>query len=99
MDIAGILRSELTIIGSMGYPDELFEVTPVLAANWERFSKIISGRVPFSDVPSAYDLAITPKPPTRSSSPSTTDTGDVARRNGRGASARRPHCSRRGSGA
>ena len=60
VDIAGILRSELTIIGSMGYPDELFEVTPVLAANWERFSKIISGRVPFSDVPSAYDLAITP---------------------------------------
>lgn len=60
VDISGILRSELTIIGSMGYPDELFEVTPVLAADWERSSKIISHRVPFSDVPSAYDLAITP---------------------------------------
>jgi threonine dehydrogenase-like Zn-dependent dehydrogenase len=60
VDISGILRSELTIIASMGYPDEIFEVTPMLAANWERFAKIISHRVPFSDAPRAYDLAITP---------------------------------------
>jgi (R,R)-butanediol dehydrogenase / meso-butanediol dehydrogenase / diacetyl reductase len=60
VDISGILRSELTIIGSVGYPDELFQATPALAANRERLSTVISHRVPFSDVPSAYDLAITP---------------------------------------
>ena len=60
VDISGILRSELTIRGSMGYPTELFEVTPDLAAHWERFAKIISHRVPFSDVQGAFDLAGTP---------------------------------------
>lgn len=60
VDISGILRSELNIIGSMGYPTELFEVTPDLAVHWKRFAKIISHRVPFSDVQRAFDLAGTP---------------------------------------
>lgn len=60
VDISGILRSELTILGSMGYPAEIFEVTPQLAAHWERFAKIISHRVPFDDVQQAYDLALAP---------------------------------------
>jgi (R,R)-butanediol dehydrogenase / meso-butanediol dehydrogenase / diacetyl reductase len=60
VDISGILRSELTIAGSMGYPTELFEVTGQLAAHWERFAKIISHRVPFSEVQRAFELAGTP---------------------------------------
>ncbi|HEY8717056.1 zinc-dependent alcohol dehydrogenase [Pengzhenrongella sp.] len=60
VDISGILRSELTILGSMGYPTELFEVTPDLADHWERFAKIISHRVPFTEVQHAFDLALTP---------------------------------------
>lgn len=80
VDISGILRSELTIIGSMGYPEELFKVTPVLAANWERFSKIISHRVPFSDVPQCLRPGGHPgSRRQRSLSPSTTDTSDVWR--------------------
>ena len=60
VDISGILRSELTIIAAMGYPTELFEVTPDLALHWERFEKLISHRVPFSAIHTAYHLAITP---------------------------------------
>ena len=60
VDISGILRSELTIIASMGYPTELFEVTPELAKHWKVFAKLISHQVPFSDVHRAYELAITP---------------------------------------
>lgn len=60
VDISGILRSELTICGSMGYPTELFEVTPDLAAHWELFAKIISDRVPFTAAQEAFDLAMAP---------------------------------------
>ncbi|MFQ6396181.1 zinc-dependent alcohol dehydrogenase [Nocardia sp. KC 131] len=60
VDISGILRSELTIIASMGYPTEIFEVTPDLAAHWQRFATLISHQVPFTDVHKAYELATTP---------------------------------------
>jgi (R,R)-butanediol dehydrogenase / meso-butanediol dehydrogenase / diacetyl reductase len=60
VDISGILRSELTIIVSLGYPTELFEVTPHLAEHWERFAKIISHQVPYTDAQTAFDLAATP---------------------------------------
>jgi 2-desacetyl-2-hydroxyethyl bacteriochlorophyllide A dehydrogenase len=60
IDLAGMLRSELTLIASMGYPTEIFEVTPELAEHWERFARLISHRVPFSDVERAFQLAQTP---------------------------------------
>jgi (R,R)-butanediol dehydrogenase/meso-butanediol dehydrogenase/diacetyl reductase len=60
VDISGILRSELTIIGSMGYPTEIFEVTQDLAEHWRRFALLISHTVPFAEVEHAYELALTP---------------------------------------
>lgn len=60
LDLGGMLRSELTLISSQGYPTEIFEVTPELAAHQERFARLISHRVPFSDVARAFDLARTP---------------------------------------
>ncbi len=60
IDTAGMLMSELTYTASMGYPTEIFEVTPELAAHWERFSRLISDRVPFDEVEKAYELALTP---------------------------------------
>ncbi|MFF0013548.1 zinc-binding dehydrogenase [Streptomyces sp. NPDC005374] len=60
LDLGGMLRSELTLISSQGYPTEIFEVTPELAAHQERFARLISHRVPFSDVTRAFDLARTP---------------------------------------
>ena len=55
-----MLRSELTLMASMGYPTEIFEVTTELATNWPRFAKLISHRVPFAEVAQAYELALTP---------------------------------------
>ncbi|WP_369254025.1 zinc-binding dehydrogenase [Streptomyces sp. R35] len=60
IDLGGMLRSELTLIASQGYPTEIFEVTAELAAHKDRFAKLISHRVPFSEVDRAFELALTP---------------------------------------
>ncbi|TLS46957.1 zinc-binding dehydrogenase [Streptomyces montanus] len=60
IDLGGMLRSELTLIASQGYPTEIFEVTPELVEHHERFAKLISHRVPFSDVHRAFELTLTP---------------------------------------
>ncbi|MFF4590178.1 zinc-binding dehydrogenase [Streptomyces sp. NPDC001388] len=60
IDLGGMLRSELTLIASQGYPTEIFEVTPELVEHQERFAKLISHRVPFSEARRAFELALTP---------------------------------------
>ncbi|MCT9080613.1 zinc-dependent alcohol dehydrogenase [Streptomyces fulvoviolaceus] len=60
IDLGGMLRSELTLIASQGYPTEIFEVTPELAEHKDRFAKLISHRVPFGEVGRAFELALTP---------------------------------------
>lgn len=60
LDLGGMLRSELTLIASQGYPTEIFEVTPQLVEHQERFARIISHRVPFSEADRAFKLALTP---------------------------------------
>ncbi|MEU6198883.1 zinc-binding dehydrogenase [Streptomyces sp. NPDC047061] len=60
IDLGGMLRSELTLVASQGYPTEIFEVTPELVEHHERFAKLISHRVPFTDVDRAFQLALTP---------------------------------------
>lgn len=60
VDLGGMLRSELTLIASQGYPTEIFEVTPELVEHHERFAKLISHRVPFGDAKHAFELALTP---------------------------------------
>lgn len=60
IDLGGMLRSELTLIASQGYPTEIFEVTGELAEHHERFAKLISHRVPFDEVERAFGLAMTP---------------------------------------
>jgi threonine dehydrogenase-like Zn-dependent dehydrogenase len=60
IDLGAILRSEMTILGSQGYPSEIFEVTREIAEHQELFARLISHRVPFSEVARAYDLALTP---------------------------------------
>lgn len=60
IDLGGMLRSELTLIASQGYPTEIFEVTPELVEHQERFAKLISHRVPFSEAARAFELALTP---------------------------------------
>ncbi|NUT27727.1 MAG: zinc-binding dehydrogenase [Streptomyces sp.] len=60
IDLGGMLRSELTLIASQGYPTEIFEVTAELAEHHERFARLISHRVPFGEVERAFGLAMTP---------------------------------------
>jgi threonine dehydrogenase-like Zn-dependent dehydrogenase len=60
VDLGGMLRSELTLIASQGYPTEIFEVTAELVEHRERFARLISHRVPFSEVGRAFELALTP---------------------------------------
>jgi (R,R)-butanediol dehydrogenase / meso-butanediol dehydrogenase / diacetyl reductase len=60
IDLGAMLRSEMTIIASQGYPTEIFEVTPQLAEHQDRFARLISHRVPFTDVQHAFQLALTP---------------------------------------
>ena len=57
VDFAAVMSKELTIVGSMGYPDEIFEVTADLVANWQKYAVIVSHTVPFANVAHALDLA------------------------------------------
>jgi len=60
IDLGGMLRSELTLIASQGYPTEIFEVTPELVEHHELFAKLISHRVPFPEAERGFELAMTP---------------------------------------
>jgi threonine dehydrogenase-like Zn-dependent dehydrogenase len=60
VDFINIMSNEITIVGSMGYPDEIFEVTEDLIANWEKYAVIVSHTIPFDDVVQALKTASTP---------------------------------------
>jgi L-iditol 2-dehydrogenase len=60
VDFINIMTNEITIVGSMGYPDEIFEVTKDLIANWEKYAVIVSHTIPFDDVNEALKTASTP---------------------------------------
>jgi 2-desacetyl-2-hydroxyethyl bacteriochlorophyllide A dehydrogenase len=60
VDFLNIMSNEVTIIGSMGYPEEIFEVTKDIIANWEKYAVIVSHTIPFDHVDEALRLAATP---------------------------------------
>jgi L-iditol 2-dehydrogenase len=60
VDFVNVMSNEITILGSMGYPDEIFEVTADLVANWEKYAPIVSHTIPFDNVDEALRLASTP---------------------------------------
>jgi 2-desacetyl-2-hydroxyethyl bacteriochlorophyllide A dehydrogenase len=60
VDFVNVMSNEITIVGSMGYPDEIFEVTHDIVANWEKYAVIVSHTVPFDDVEDALRMASTP---------------------------------------
>lgn len=55
-----VMSSEITIVGCMAYPDEIFQLTEDLVANWERYALIVSHTVPFENLGAALELASTP---------------------------------------
>jgi len=60
IDFGALLTTELTVVLSMGYPTEIFEVTDDIIANWRKYELIISDRIPFDRVQEALALAATP---------------------------------------
>jgi L-iditol 2-dehydrogenase len=60
VEFINVMSNELTIVGSMGYPDEIFEVTADIIANWEKYAVIVSHTIPFADVEEALRTASTP---------------------------------------
>ncbi|GLE54122.1 threonine dehydrogenase [Mycobacterium montefiorense] len=60
VEFVNIMSNEITIVGSMGYPDEIFEVTKDLVANWEKYALIVSHTIGFEHVGEALELAGTP---------------------------------------
>jgi L-iditol 2-dehydrogenase len=60
VEFVNVMSNEITIVGSMGYPDEIFEVTKDLVTNWEKYALIVSHTIPFGNVGQALDLARTP---------------------------------------
>jgi L-iditol 2-dehydrogenase len=59
VEFVNVMSNEITIIGSMGYPDEIFEVTKDLVSNWEKYALIVSHTIPFDNVAEALEMAST----------------------------------------
>ena len=60
VDLVNLMANEITVVGSMGYPTEIFEVTKDLAANSEKYAVIVSHTFGFDDVQEALSTALTP---------------------------------------
>ncbi len=60
VDFLNLMSNEVTIVGSMGYPEEIFEVTKDIVANWEKYAVIVSHTFAFDDVAEALRTAATP---------------------------------------
>lgn len=60
VDFLNIMANEVTIVGSMGYPNEIFEVTQDIIANWDKYAVIVSHNIPFDNVDEALRMASTP---------------------------------------
>jgi len=60
VDFLSLMSNEITILGSIGYPDEIFDVTSDLVANWQKYARLVSHTIPFDQVSEALVTASTP---------------------------------------
>lgn len=60
VDFMNLMSNELTIVGSMGYPCEIFEVTKDIVEHWEKYAVIVSHTFTFADLEDALQCASTP---------------------------------------
>ncbi|MCV7285503.1 zinc-binding dehydrogenase [Mycolicibacterium wolinskyi] len=60
MEFMNVMSNELMIVGSMGYPSEIFEVTKDIVDNWEKYQLIISHTFDFDDLQEALECVATP---------------------------------------
>jgi threonine dehydrogenase-like Zn-dependent dehydrogenase len=59
INFAALITTEITIVNSMGYPTEIFQVADEISDEWAPFASIISDRIPFTEVQSALQMAST----------------------------------------
>ncbi|MGO9694533.1 MAG: zinc-dependent alcohol dehydrogenase [Mycobacterium sp.] len=60
VEFVNVMSNEISIVGCMGYPDEIFQVTADLVADWEKYAVIVSHTIPFDNFGEALELAGTP---------------------------------------
>ncbi|HZQ31024.1 MAG TPA: zinc-binding dehydrogenase [Mycobacterium sp.] len=60
VDLISVMSNEITLIGSIGYPDEIFDVTRDLVDNWKKYALIVSHTVHFDHLDEALRKASTP---------------------------------------
>lgn len=60
VEFVNVMSNEINIVGCMGYPDEIFEVTDDLVAQWQKYALIVSHTIPFENLGEALELAGTP---------------------------------------
>jgi 2-desacetyl-2-hydroxyethyl bacteriochlorophyllide A dehydrogenase len=60
IDFMNVMSNEITIVGSMGYPSEIFEVTRDIVDNWQKYAVIVSHTYPFDELDEALRCAATP---------------------------------------
>jgi threonine dehydrogenase-like Zn-dependent dehydrogenase len=60
VDFMNVMSNEITIVGSMGYPTEIFDVTDDIVANWQKYAVIVSHTYPFDELQEAIRCAATP---------------------------------------
>ncbi|OLN96217.1 Sorbitol dehydrogenase 2 [Colletotrichum chlorophyti] len=57
LHMGDLIRTELNIVFSMGYPTEIFDVTDDIVENWGNYNDIISDKFPFEQAVEALELA------------------------------------------
>ncbi|KAK1706439.1 alcohol dehydrogenase [Colletotrichum acutatum] len=57
LNFAQLISTELTIVFSVGYPTEIFEVTDDIVDNWDKYAQIVSDQIPFDQAIDALELA------------------------------------------
>ncbi len=60
VDFLSVMSNEITLVGSIGYPTEIFAVTADLVANWQKYALIISHTIDFAELDDALTLASDP---------------------------------------
>ncbi len=57
VEFVNVMSNEISIVGCMGYPDEIFQVTEDLVLNWQKYALIVSHTIPFENIGAAFELA------------------------------------------
>ncbi|KXH47923.1 alcohol dehydrogenase [Colletotrichum salicis] len=57
LNFAQLISTELTTVFSVGYPNEIFEVTDDIVDNWDKYAEIASDQIPFDQALEALELA------------------------------------------